>query len=173
MFTARSWEPQMVLQDPERHRIYLFPWREVTRTADEICGLYDRGSGASHFAIRMKGLIEHVHMSIGMQVNGGQYPLMMSPDIVRPRTSYYLTGLFWYPRLGWETSLFPPVNDKCDSRTRFSNRLGSRSVQKRTPISRQLCTCRKLVSLARSVVSISEVIKFSFKMEVAKTVIVL
>ncbi|GBM23694.1 hypothetical protein AVEN_257612-1 [Araneus ventricosus] len=67
---------------------------------------------------------------------------------------------------------FSALNDKCDSRTRFSNRLGSRSVEKRTPISRQLCTWRKRYSLARSVVSISELIKFSFKMEAAKTLIV-
>ncbi|GBM38653.1 hypothetical protein AVEN_37450-1 [Araneus ventricosus] len=80
-----------------------------------------------------------------------------------------LTGLFWHPLLGWETSLFPPVNDKCDSRTHFSNRLGSCSVEKRTPISRQPCTWRKRYSLVRSVVSISELIKFSFKMEAAKT----
>ncbi|GBM55200.1 hypothetical protein AVEN_182151-1 [Araneus ventricosus] len=35
------------------------------------------------------------------------------------------------PRLDWKTSLFPPVNDKCDSCTRLSNRLGYRSVEKR------------------------------------------
>ncbi|GBN27362.1 hypothetical protein AVEN_102929-1 [Araneus ventricosus] len=80
-----------------------------------------------------------------------------------------INGSILVPRLGWETSLFPPVNDKCDSRTRFSNRLESLSVEKRTPISRQLCTWRKRYSLARSVVSISELTKFSFKMEAAKT----
>ncbi|GBO46149.1 hypothetical protein AVEN_51501-1 [Araneus ventricosus] len=83
-----------------------------------------------------------------------------------------IKGYILVPRLGWETSLFPPVNDKCDSRTRFSNRLGSRSVEKKTPISRQLCTWRKRYSPARSVVSISELIKCSFKMEAAKTLIV-
>ncbi|GBM14226.1 hypothetical protein AVEN_64866-1 [Araneus ventricosus] len=36
----------MPLQVPERLRTYLFPLREVTHTADEICGLSDRGSGA-------------------------------------------------------------------------------------------------------------------------------
>ncbi|GBN79815.1 hypothetical protein AVEN_172477-1 [Araneus ventricosus] len=58
-----------------------------------------------------------------------------------------INGSILVPRLGSETSLFPPVNDKCDSRTRFSNRLGSRSVEKRTPISRRLCTWRKRYSL--------------------------
>ncbi|GBO38806.1 hypothetical protein AVEN_263183-1 [Araneus ventricosus] len=70
------------------------------------------------------------------------------------------SGSILVPRLGWETSLFPPVNDECNSRTRFSNRLGYRLVEKRTPISRQLCTWRERYSLARSVVSISELIKF-------------
>ncbi|GBO03386.1 hypothetical protein AVEN_139560-1 [Araneus ventricosus] len=39
----------MLLQAPERHRIFSFRRWEVTRTADEICGLSDRGSGASEF----------------------------------------------------------------------------------------------------------------------------
>ncbi|GBM25752.1 hypothetical protein AVEN_138026-1 [Araneus ventricosus] len=106
----------------------------------------------------------------GETVRRNRCPLMGKNSAEIPPNR--LTGLFWNRRLGWETSLFPPVNDKCDSRTRFSNRLGSRLVERRTPISRQLCTWRKHYSLARRVVSISEVIKFSFKMEAAKTLIV-
>ncbi|GBM37624.1 hypothetical protein AVEN_132075-1 [Araneus ventricosus] len=44
----------MPLQAPERQRIYLFPRLETTRTADEICGLSDHGSGALlHFSPRL------------------------------------------------------------------------------------------------------------------------
>ncbi|GBM31375.1 hypothetical protein AVEN_99596-1 [Araneus ventricosus] len=38
-----------------------------------------------------------------------------SPDFRTTRFPVHLTGLFWYPRLGWGTSLFPHVNNgKCD-----------------------------------------------------------
>ncbi|GBN47600.1 hypothetical protein AVEN_50682-1 [Araneus ventricosus] len=46
MFTATSRGTTDALASPERHRIYLFQRCEVTRTADEICELSDRGFGA-------------------------------------------------------------------------------------------------------------------------------